>query len=94
MYTKIYDIRTKFRVSQPELAKRSGVSQSQISKYEKGEIAKPSHDKLIRIAEALNCSVDDITDEFGDRCGWVSEEANKMVQEIESEMAEIEEALA
>ena len=31
---------------------------------------------------------------FGDRCGWVSEEANKMVQEIESEMAEIEEALA
>ena len=36
---------------------------------------------------------DDLTDEFGDRCGWVSEEANKMVQEIESEMAEIEGAL-
>ena len=35
----------------------------------------------------------DITDEFGDRCGWVSEEANKMVQEIESEMAKIREAL-
>lgn len=67
MYTKIYDIRTKFRVSQPELAKRSGVSQSQISKYEKGEIAKPSHDKLIRIAEALNCSVEDITDELDEK---------------------------
>ena len=36
---------------------------------------------------------DDLTDEFGDRCGCVSEEANKMVQEIESEMAEIEGAL-
>ena len=35
----------------------------------------------------------DLTDEFGDRCGWVSEEANKMVQEIESEMAKIREAL-
>lgn len=67
MYTKIYDIRTRFRVSQPELARRSGVSQSQISKYEKGEIAKPSHDKLIRIAEALNCSVDDITDELDEK---------------------------
>ncbi len=67
MYTKIYDVRTKFRVSQPELAKRSGVSQSQISKYEKGEIAKPSHDKLIRIAEALNCTVDDITDELDEK---------------------------
>ena len=67
MYTKIYDVRTKFRVSQPELAKRSGVSQSQISKYEKGEIAKPSHDKLIRIAEALNCSVEDITDELDEK---------------------------
>ena len=67
MYTKIYDIRTKFRVSQPELSKRSGVSQSQISKYEKGEIAKPSHDKLIRIAEALNCSVEDITDELDEK---------------------------
>tara|TARA_R110002050_G_scaffold156501_1_gene284348 strand:+ start:576 stop:1229 length:654 start_codon:yes stop_codon:yes gene_type:complete len=67
MYTKIYDIRTKYRVSQPELASRSGVSQSQISKYEKGEIAKPSHDKLIRIAEALNCSVEDITDELDEK---------------------------
>lgn len=36
---------------------------------------------------------DDLTDEFGDRCGWVSEEANKMAQEIESEMAKIREAL-
>ena len=67
MYTKIYDIRTKYRISQPELASRSGVSQSQISKYEKGEIAKPSHDKLIRIAEALNCSVEDITDELDEK---------------------------
>ena len=36
---------------------------------------------------------DDLRTEFGDRCGWVSEEANKMVQVIESEMAKIREAL-
>jgi NTP pyrophosphatase (non-canonical NTP hydrolase) len=36
---------------------------------------------------------DDLKDEFGDRCGWVSQEANKMTQVIESEMAKIREAL-
>tara|TARA_R100001440_G_scaffold10579_6_gene19284 strand:+ start:1207 stop:1986 length:780 start_codon:yes stop_codon:yes gene_type:complete len=65
MYTRIYDMRTRLRLSQVELATLAGVSQSQLSKYEKGEVTRPSHAKLTRIAEALNCKVEDITDEVG-----------------------------
>ena len=36
---------------------------------------------------------DDLSSEFGDKCGWVSEQLSDMVGEIESEMAEIEGAL-
>tara|TARA_R100001015_G_C4466767_1_gene51815 strand:- start:305 stop:526 length:222 start_codon:yes stop_codon:yes gene_type:complete len=36
---------------------------------------------------------DELVGEFGDKCGWVSEQASKLTQEIESEMAEIEGAL-
>lgn len=60
LFTKIYDIRTKLRIKQDELARLCGVSQSQISKYEKGEVTRPSYDKLVRIAEALEVSVDDL----------------------------------
>ena len=62
MHTSIYKMRTKLRITQPELAERTGISQSQISKYEKGEITRPSYEKLVRIAEALRCTVEDITD--------------------------------
>ena len=60
VFTRIYDVRTRLKVKQDELAKLSGVSQSQISKYEKGEVTNPSYDKLVRIAEALGVSVDDL----------------------------------
>lgn len=60
MFTRIYDVRTRLKVKQDELAKLSGVSQSQISKYEKGEVTNPSFDKLVRIAEALSVTVDDL----------------------------------
>ena len=60
MFTRIYDVRTRLKVKQDELAKLSGVSQSQISKYEKGEVTNPSFDKLVRIAEALGVTVDDL----------------------------------
>lgn len=63
MHTRIYERRTKLRIKQEELAKLSGVSQSQISKYEKGEVTRPAYDKLMRIAEALGCSVEEITDD-------------------------------
>jgi transcriptional regulator with XRE-family HTH domain len=62
MHTRIFDQRTKLRMTQPELSQKTGISQSQISKYEKGEVSKPSYQKLIRIAEVLGCCIEDITD--------------------------------
>lgn len=62
MYTKIATIRRDMRISQMELAKLSNVSQSQISKMEKGTIASPAHDKLVRIAEALGKSINELVD--------------------------------
>tara|TARA_R100001440_G_scaffold19788_1_gene33355 strand:- start:1799 stop:2461 length:663 start_codon:yes stop_codon:yes gene_type:complete len=67
VFTRIYDVRTKLKVKQDELAKLSGVSQSQISKYEKGEVTNPSFDKLVRIAEALGVTVDDLKTKIDDQ---------------------------
>ncbi len=60
MFTRIYDVRTRLKIKQDELSRLTGVSQSQISKYEKGEVANPSFDKLVKIAEALGVTVDDL----------------------------------
>ena len=62
MYTKIAAIRHEMRISQQELANLSNVSQSQISKMEKGTIVNPAYDKLMRIAEALGRSIDELVD--------------------------------
>ena len=48
---------------------------------------------LLDKAQMFEMIWDELQYEFGDKCGWVSEEASKLVQEIESEMAEIEEVL-
>lgn len=42
-----------------ELAKQIGVTTLTISRYERGE-ASPSVPILLKLAEALNCSVDDL----------------------------------
>tara|TARA_R100000808_G_scaffold16987_1_gene37875 strand:- start:16 stop:681 length:666 start_codon:yes stop_codon:yes gene_type:complete len=63
MYTNLYNVRTRLKVSQSKLSELSKVSQSQISKIEKGLTSSPAHDKLVRIAEALNCTIDDLRDE-------------------------------
>lgn len=62
-YTKLEQTRKLRKISQAELSQMAGVSQSQISKIEKGTTEKPSHDKLVRIAEALNCRIADFMDE-------------------------------
>ena len=67
VFSRIYDVRTRLKVKQDELAKLSGVSQSQISKYEKGEVTNPSFDKLVRIAEALGVTVDDLKTKIDDQ---------------------------
>ena len=63
MYTKLYQVRRNMSVTQGELAELSRVSQSQISKIEQGLTKTPSHDKLIRIAEALGITIADFMDE-------------------------------
>ena len=63
MYTNLYNVRTRLKVSQSKLSELSRVSQSQISKIEKGLTSSPAHDKLVRICEALNCTIDELRDE-------------------------------
>ena len=46
-----------FDTNQADFAKRLGISQSQLSKYERG-VAVPPADVLIRIKERLKVSVD------------------------------------
>ena len=36
---------------------------------------------------------DEVKDEFGDKCGWVSQELSNTTQEIESEMEEIRQVI-
>ena len=58
MYTNLYNVRTRLKVSQSKLSELSRVSQSQISKIEKGLTpSSPAHDKLVRISEALEIAL-------------------------------------
>tara|TARA_R110000782_G_scaffold204101_1_gene292613 strand:- start:1639 stop:2358 length:720 start_codon:yes stop_codon:yes gene_type:complete len=56
---KLRDIRAQRGLTQPELAERSGVEQSYISKLE-NNLSIPSSDKLHQILNALDTSVEDI----------------------------------
>ncbi|MCI9626491.1 MAG: helix-turn-helix transcriptional regulator [Clostridia bacterium] len=51
--------RKKENITQSQLAERLGVSQANISQWENGE-AFPRADKLPALAEALNCTIDDL----------------------------------
>lgn len=49
----IYDLRTEAGLTQAELAKRMGTSQSAISRLEEGAGAPPKLETLLRLADAL-----------------------------------------
>lgn len=51
--------RRKINMTQTELAERVGVKQGTISAYESGA-ATPGVENLIRLADALNCSLDEL----------------------------------
>lgn len=51
--------RKNARITQADLARMIGVSQSTVAGWENGSMY-PSADKLPAIAEALKCSVDDL----------------------------------
>lgn len=60
MGNKIKEYREKKRMTQVELAKRSGVSRVTISQLEKGIERNTSSKTLLSIAKALETTVDDI----------------------------------
>ena len=52
-------LRSDKEITQAELAKKTGVTQAAISRYEDGS-AMPSLDVAVRIAEVLRCSLDEL----------------------------------
>lgn len=59
--------RQKRKMTQTELAEKIGVRQAAISEYESGEKI-PGVENLIRLADALNCSLDELCEREGMAC--------------------------
>jgi transcriptional regulator with XRE-family HTH domain len=57
---RLRELRTGKGLTQQELAERSGITQGLISQYESGRV-KPITGNLLKLARALNCTVEDIT---------------------------------
>lgn len=54
-------VRKRKGINQGELARMVGCSQASICKFESGEM-KPSFDTLVKLAQVLECSLDDLVD--------------------------------
>lgn len=59
--------RQKRKMTQTELAQKIGVRQAAISEYESGEKI-PGVENLIRLADALHCSLDELCEREGKVC--------------------------
>ena len=60
MQTKIKEYREKSNITQEELAEKSGVSRTTISYLENGLLNSTTNTTMLKIANALNCKVNDI----------------------------------
>ena len=60
MSYKISEMRKKKGITQDELAKRSGVSRAIVSGLESGRITITTTQTLVKLARALNCTVQEI----------------------------------
>lgn len=60
MQFMVREIREKLKMSQVDLAQKSGVSRTIISGLESGSITTTTTETLVKIARALNCKVSDI----------------------------------
>jgi transcriptional regulator with XRE-family HTH domain len=56
------ELRAKHKLSQEELAHKIGVSRQMVARYESGENY-PELDKVITIAKALDCKIDDLVNQ-------------------------------
>lgn len=59
--------RQKNKMTQTELAERVGIKQGTISEYESGSLT-PSVENLIRLADVLKCSLDELCEREGTLC--------------------------
>ncbi len=57
---RVKEFREKMKISQEELSKRSGVSRTIISGLESGTIRVTTTETLLKLANALNCTVAEI----------------------------------
>ena len=62
MGNRIKEIRKEKGITQKELAEKLGVTPQAVSQCEKNDVMKFKHSTLVNIAEALECSVDDLVD--------------------------------
>lgn len=62
MEFKLKQIRESVGVSQTKLAKLSGVSRVTINRLERGELKETTAGTLVKLADALECSIDDLVD--------------------------------
>ena len=60
METKIKEYREKEDMTQEELSEKSGISRTTISNLENGKLESTTNTIMLKIAEALNCKIQDI----------------------------------
>ena len=58
-FMNLKEIRLARGMTQEELAKKTGVSQSQIARYENGD-CEPTLDTLRKLSKELNCTLDEL----------------------------------
>ncbi len=58
---RLTEMRKKRNMTQAELARAVGIAQSSVSTLESGE-TEPAFRTLIKLAKALNCSLDELVD--------------------------------
>ena len=66
MYQRLHLVRSRAGVSQTELSQDTGVSQSVISKIERGVMQNPASEKLLALADYLGVSVKEFVDDNAD----------------------------
>lgn len=57
--SKIRELRTKYNLTQAELAKQVGVSKATVTAYE-GDLRQPSYDVLIKLTNVFKVSIDSL----------------------------------
>lgn len=92
--SKMQEIRNSAGYTYKELADKTGISESSLTKLFGGFQVNPSIDAIVKIAEALNCEVDDFLDRDSEPTSpyYIDKVSAKLAQDI-SEKPELNAAL-